>query len=62
MQSAAKKIMAPNGPKCFFDMTADGKPLGRIVIGLHADVCPRTCGKLIFFLLCKMKAYWIKGI
>ena len=36
--------MAPNGPKCFFDMTADGKSLGRIVIGLHADICPKTCG------------------
>lgn len=28
--------------KVFFDVTLGGKPLGRMVIGLFGDVCPKT--------------------
>ena len=31
-----------NNPTVFFDMSADGKPLGRIEMKLTADVAPRT--------------------
>ncbi|KAL1197381.1 Peptidyl-prolyl cis-trans isomerase CYP19-1 [Cardamine amara subsp. amara] len=34
-------LKIPN-PKVFFDMTVDGKPVGRIVMELFADTTPRT--------------------
>jgi peptidyl-prolyl isomerase F (cyclophilin D) len=37
-------------PKCFMDVTADGRKLGRIVIELRPDVVPKTAEN--FRLLC----------
>ena len=45
MAKAAKKL-----PRCFFDLTADGKPLGRLVIELRSDVAPKTAEN--FRVLC----------
>jgi cyclophilin family peptidyl-prolyl cis-trans isomerase len=47
-------------PRCFFDVTADDKPLGRIVIELRADVVPKTAEN--FRVLCTgEKGFGYKG-
>jgi peptidyl-prolyl isomerase F (cyclophilin D) len=47
-------------PRCFFDVTADGQPLGRIVMELRADVVPRTAEN--FRALCTgEKGFGYKG-
>ncbi len=46
--------------RCFFDMTADGAPLGRLVFELHDDVVPKTTKN--FRTLCTHeKGYGYKG-
>jgi cyclophilin family peptidyl-prolyl cis-trans isomerase len=47
-------------PRCFFDITADGKPLGRIVVELRSDVVPKTAEN--FRVLCTgEKGFGFKG-
>merc|ERR1711971_1258576 len=47
-------------PRCFFDMTADGSPIGRITMELRTDVTPKTCEN--FRALCTgEKGFGYKG-
>lgn len=47
-------------PRCFLDITAGGKPLGRIVVELRADVVPKTAEN--FRVLCTgEKGFGYKG-
>ena len=47
-------------PRCFFDITADDKPLGRIVFELRSDVVPKTAEN--FRALCTgEKGFGFKG-
>lgn len=34
--------MSVANPRCYLDITADGKPLGRVVVELRADIVPKT--------------------
>jgi len=33
---------SPSRPITYFDITIDGKPIGRIIFSLYADLVPRT--------------------
>ena len=35
--------MGVKRPRCFFDVTIGGIPVGRVVMQLYADLCPKTC-------------------
>lgn len=55
-----KFIINMANPRCYFDMTADGTPLGRIEFEVFADVVPRTAEN--FRALCTgEKGYGYKG-
>jgi len=43
-------------PRCFFDISIDGKSEGRIVFELFADVTPKTCEN--FRALCTGYYQW----
>ena len=50
----------PMLPRCFLDISVDGKPLGRIVVELRSDVVPKTAEN--FRALCTgEKSYGYKG-
>jgi cyclophilin family peptidyl-prolyl cis-trans isomerase len=60
MASPSLAQETPMLPRCFLDITADGKPLGRIVVELRSDVVPKTAEN--FRALCTgEKGFGYKG-
>lgn len=58
--SAAKGADPKKLPRVYFDITADGKPLGRVVMELRTDVVPKTAEN--FRVLCTgEKGFGYKG-
>ena len=49
-----------SNPVCFFDITADGAPLGRIEMTLRADVVPKTAENFRALCTCE-KGFGYKG-
>merc|ERR1712243_360045 len=60
-QSTYKMVSIPAGKKgCYFDITANNEPVGRINMILDADIVPKTCEN--FRALCTgEKGYGYKG-
>lgn len=44
LSAQAAKIIKMANPRCFFDISADGTQLGRIVMEIYADAVPKTAG------------------
>src|ERR1700734_4487641 len=58
--AAAKEKEAGPHPRCYLDITANGKKLGRIVVELRQDVVPKTAEN--FRALCTgEKGFGFKG-
>ena len=57
--SLISNIRHRSNPKCYFDITIGGKPAGRVVMELRADVVPKTaenfrclCTGTYLFVVC----------
>lgn len=56
-----------SNPKVFFDMSANGSALGRIVFELRADVVPKTAENFralvrLLIFISDLSVHWRKGI
>jgi peptidyl-prolyl isomerase F (cyclophilin D) len=59
-ETIMEAVQKPKLPRCFFDVTANGKPLGKIIIELRSDVTPKTAEN--FRALCTgEKGFGFKG-